>query len=340
MSTATTSLTVNRQFRLAARPVGMPKESDFVLAESPLNAPREGEVLAKAVYLSVDPYMRTKISSVKSYADPLNIGDMMVGLGIAQVLESHNPRFAVADFVLGEWGWQEYAVSDGRTWLKLDSQSAPVSTKLGVLGMPGITAYFGFLEVCQPKADETVVVSGAAGAVGSIVGQIAKLKGCRAIGVTGTDEKVDYLVNELGLDGAFNYKTSADYAATLTELCPQGIDCYFDNVGGAVTDAVLPLMNLFGRVAICGLISEYNADHAGPGPRLLRPILFKQLRVEGLVFARFQSRWSEAVAQITQWLGEGRLKYREEIVDGFTNMPRALIGLLEGQNIGKMLVRV
>jgi len=202
------------------------------------------------------------------------------------------------------------------------------------------TAYFGLLEVCQPQADETVVVSGATGAVGSIVGQIAKLKGCRAIGVTGTDEKVDYLVNELGFDGAFNYKTSADYAAALTELCPQGIDCYFDNVGGAVTDAILPLMNRFGRVAICGLISEYNADRAEPGPRLLRPILLKQLPVEGFVFARFQSRWTEGVAQITQWLGEGRLKYREEIVDGFTKLPRALIGLLKGQNIGKMLVRV
>jgi NADPH-dependent curcumin reductase CurA len=284
--------------------------------------------------------MRTKISSVQSYADQVNIGDVMVGLGIAQVLESHNSRFAVGDFVLGEWGWQEYAVSDGHAWLKLNSQSAPVSTKLGVLGMPGITAYCGLLEVCQPKAGETVVVSGAAGAVGSIVGQIAKIKGCRAIGVTGTDEKVGYLVNELGFDGAFNYKTSKDYAGTLAQLCPNGIDCYFDNVGGPVTDEVLPLMNLFGRVAICGLISEYNADQMEPGPRLLRPILFKQLRVEGFVFARFQNRWTEAVAQITQWLGEGRLKYREEIVDGFTSMPRAFIGLLRGQNIGKMLVRV
>jgi NADPH-dependent curcumin reductase CurA len=305
-----------------------------------LNAPLEGEVLAKAVYLSIDPYMRTKIGSVKSYADHVDIGDMMVGLGIAQVLESHHPGFAVGDFVLAEWGWQEYAVSDGRAWLKLNSQSAPVSTKLGVLGMSGITAYFGLLEVCQPKAGETVVVSAAAGAVGSIVGQIAKLKGCRAIGVTGTDEKVDYLVNELGFDGAFNYNTSADYAATLTPLCPKGIDCYFDNVGGRVTDAILPLMNVFGRVAICGLISEYNADQTELGPRLLRPILFKQLRIEGFVFARFQSRWSEGVAQITQWLDEGRLKYREEIVDGFTSMPRAFIGLLRGQNIGKMLVRV
>jgi NADPH-dependent curcumin reductase CurA len=264
----------------------------------------------------------------------------MVGLGIAQVLESHNPGFAVGDFVLAEWGWQEYAVSDGRAWLKLNSQYAPISTKLGVLGMSGITAYFGLLEVCQPKTGETVVVSAAAGAVGSIVGQIAKLKGCRVIGVTGTDKKIDYLVNELGFDGAFNYNTSADYATTLTQLCPRGIDCYFDNVGGAVTDAILPLMNVFGRVAVCGLISEYNVDQTEAGPRLLRPILFRQLRVEGFVFARFQSRWSEAIAQITQWLGDGRLKYREEIVDGFTNMPLALIGLLRGHNIGKMLVRV
>ena len=339
MSTQTTSPMVNRQFRLATRPIGMPKESDFILTESPLNAPRAGEVMAKAVYLSIDPYMRTKISNTTSYADRVNIGDVMVGLAIAQVLESRNPRFAMGDFVVAEWGWQEYAVSDGRAWLKLDKQPAPVSTKLGVLGMPGITAYFGLLDVCAPKAGETLVVSGAAGAVGSIVGQIAKIKGCRTIGVTGTDEKVDYLVNELGFDGAFNYKASRDYAATLTHLCPNGIDCYFDNVGGAVTDAILPLMNLFGRVAICGLISEYNADGTDYGPRPLRPILFRQLRVEGFVFSRFQDRWSEAVTQITEWLGDGRLKYREEIVDGFTSLPRALIGLLSGHNIGKMLVR-
>jgi NADPH-dependent curcumin reductase CurA len=247
MSIAATAPLVNRQFRLAARPVGMPKESDFVLVESSLSAPGQGEVLAKAIYISVDPYMRSKMSSVSPYPDPIDIGDTMVALGVARVIESHGPAFAAGDLVLGEWGWQEYMVSDGRAWLKLPPHAAPVSTKLGVLGMSGITAYFGLLEVCQPKAGETVVISGAAGAVGSLAGQIAKIKGCRTVGIAGTDAKVEYLVNELGFDAAFNYKTSADYAASLAALCPDGIDCYFDNVGGLITDAVLPQMKPFGR---------------------------------------------------------------------------------------------
>jgi NADPH-dependent curcumin reductase CurA len=331
---------VNRQFRLAARPVGMPKPSDFALTESPLHPPRDGEMLAKAVYISIDPYVRNKISGVTSYTDPIDIGDTMTGLGIGCVVESRNPRFATGDFVLGEWGWREFAVSNGGAWLKLNPQAAPVSARLGVLGMSGITAYFGVVEVCRVKSGDTLVVSGAAGSVGSLVGQMAKIMGCRAIGIAGTDEKVAYLVNELGLDDAFNYKSTADYRAMLKQLCPSGIDCYFDNVGGVITDAVLPLMNPFGRVALCGLMSEYNQSMPEPGPRMLRDILVKQLRVEGFLFSRFQNRWGEAVAQIAQWLSDGKLKSREEIVDGFTNLPQAFIGLLEGRNIGKMLVRL
>ena len=331
---------INRQFTLAARPLGMPKESDFALVESPLSEPGNGEVLAKAVYISVDPYMRARMSGGSAYPDPLDIGDTMVALGIGRVIESQNPAFAAGELVLGEWGWREYSVSDGSRWLKLPPSAAPVSTRLGVLGMPGITAYFGLLDVCRPKAGDTVVVSAAAGAVGSLAGQIAKIKGCRTAGITGTDAKVEYLVNELGFDGAFNYKASADYTNSLTRLCPDGIDCYFDNVGGFVTDAVLPLMKPFGRVALCGLISEYNLDQPEPGPGPLRPILLNQLRMEGFLFTRFQNRWGEALTQIAQWLSEGRLTYREAIVDGFTNLPRALIGLLSGENIGKMLVRL
>lgn len=331
---------VNRQFKLAARPVGMPKESDFALVETPLSAPGEGQALVKTVYLSVDPYMRGRITGVRSYADPVNIGDVMVGGTVGQVVESRHPGFTAGDFVLENWGWQEYAVVEGKTMRKLDPNLAPVSTALGVLGMPGMTAYFGFLEICKPVAGEVVVVSGAAGAVGSLVGQIAKIKGCRVVGIAGTDQKVEWLVNELGFDAAFNYKTSPDYIAKLKELCPQGIDCYFDNVGGAITDAVFPLLNLYGRVSVCGQISMYNLEKPEPGPRLLAFTLVKQLKVEGFIVVRWMNRWSEGITQMAQWLKEGKIQYREEIVNGFGNTVKAFIGMLQGENTGKMLVKV
>ena len=337
---AATLTSVNRQFKLAARPVGMPKESDFALVETPLSAPGEGQALVKTVYLSVDPYMRGRITGVRSYADPVNIGDVMVGGTVGQVVESRHPGFTAGDFVLENWGWQEYAVVEGKTMRKLDPNLAPVSTALGVLGMPGMTAYFGFLEICKPVAGEVVVVSGAAGAVGSLVGQIAKINGCRVVGIAGTDQKVEWLVNELGFDAAFNYKTSPDYIAKLKELCPQGIDCYFDNVGGAITDAVFPLLNLYGRVSVCGQISMYNLEKPEPGPRLLPFVLVKQLKVEGFIVVRWMSRWPEGITQMAQWLKEGKIQYREEIVNGFGNTVKAFIGMLQGENTGKMLVKV
>jgi NADPH:quinone reductase len=337
---AATLTSVNRQFKLAARPVGMPKESDFALVETPLSAPGEGQALVKTVYLSVDPYMRGRITGVRSYADPVNIGDVMVGGTVGQVVESRHPGFTAGDFVLENWGWQEYAVVEGKTMRKLDPNLAPVSTALGVLGMPGMTAYFGFLEICKPVAGEVVVVSGAAGAVGSLVGQIAKNRGCRVVGIAGTDQKVEWLVNELGFDAAFNYKTSPDYIAKLKELCPQGIDCYFDNVGGAITDAVFPLLNLYGRVSVCGQISMYNLEKPEPGPRLLPFTLVKQLKVEGFIVVRWMSRWPEGITQMAQWLKEGKIQYREEIVNGFGNTVKAFIGMLQGENTGKMLVKV
>jgi len=330
---------LTRQFKLAARPVGLPKESDFTLVETPLSAPQPGEVIVKTSYLSVDPYMRGRITGVRTYADPVNIGDIMVGSAVGEVIESRDPSLQPGDFVVGYWGWQDHAVARAAGLQKLNPQLAPVSTALGVLGMPGMTAYFGFLEICHPQAGETVVVSGAAGAVGSLVGQIAKIHGCRAIGIAGADDKIRHLVDDLGFDAAFNYKTVSDYVAKLKELCPQGIDCYFDNVGGDISDAVFTLLNTFGRVSVCGQISQYNLQKPEPGPRLLGQILVRQLKVEGFIVTRFQPRWPQGIAQMAQWIKEGKIKYREEIVAGFEKTPRTFIDMLEGKNTGKMLVK-
>ncbi len=331
---------VVRQFKLAARPVGMPKESDFALVEAHMPAPGEGQVLVKTDYLSVDPYMRGRITGIRSYADPVNIGDVMIGGAVGHVVESHHAGFAAGDFVLGNWGWREYAAVEGQTLHKLNPNLAPISTALGVLGMPGMTAYFGFLEICKPQVGEVVVISGAAGAVGSLVGQIAKIKGCRVVGIAGTEEKVHWLVNDLRCDAAFNYKVCSDFSVKLKEICPSGIDCYFDNVGGAITDAVFPLLNVFGRVSVCGQISMYNLEKPEPGPRLLPYTLVKQLKVEGFIVTRWQSRWGEGIAQMAQWLKEGKIQYREDIVEGFGNTVKAFIGMLQGENTGKMLVKV
>jgi NADPH:quinone reductase len=317
----------------------MPKESDFTLVEAKLPALAAGQALVKTSYISVDPYMRGRITGVRSYADPVLVGDVMAGGSVGQVVESSEPALAVGDFVLGQWGWRDFAIVDQQSARKLDPSLAPVSTALGVLGMPGMTAYFGFLDICDPKAGETVLVSGAAGAVGSLVGQIAKIKGCRAVGIAGADSKIDWLTKDLGFDAAFNYKTTEDYSAKLKELCPNGIDCYFDNVGGAITDAVFPQMTVFGRMSICGQISQYNMEKPEPGPRVLGFILVKQLKVEGFIVTRFQAKWAEGVKQMAQWLREGKLKYREELVEGFENTPRAFIGMLQGDNTGKMLVK-
>jgi len=331
---------MNRQFKLAARPVGMPKESDFSLVESPVPSPADGQVLVKTAFLSVDPYMRGRITGVRTYADPVNIGDVMEGGTVGRVVESKHPGFAPGDFVHSNWGWQEYAAVNGQALRKLDPKLAPVSTALGVLGMPGMTAYFGFLEICKPQAGETALVSGAAGAVGSLVGQIAKIHGCRAVGIAGTDDKVAWLTKELGFDAAFNYKTAGDYATKLKEVCPKGIDCYFDNVGGAITDAVFLQMNTFGRMSICGQISQYNLVKPEPGPRVLGYVLVKQLKVEGFIVSRWASRWPEGITQMAKWLAEGKIQYREDVVEGFENMARAFIGMLQGDNTGKMLVKV
>ena len=318
----------------------MPKESDFRLVSAPMPSPASGQVLLRTLFLSVDPYMRGRMTGIRTYADPVDIGQLMVGGTVGKVVQSTNPQFHAGDVVAGYWGWQEFAVSDGKGLQKLDTSLAPASTALGVLGMPGMTAYFGFLDICQPKPGETVVVSGAAGAVGSLVGQIAKIKGCRAVGIAGTDEKLAWLTGELGFDAAFNYKTTENYVAKLKELCPQGIDCYFDNVGGPVTDAVLPVLNVRARISICGQISQYNSAKPELGVRPYVFLLTKQARAEGFIISQFMNRFPEGIAQMAQWIKEGKLKHREQIVEGFENAPRALIGVLSGDNTGKMLVAI
>jgi leukotriene B4 12-hydroxydehydrogenase/15-oxo-prostaglandin 13-reductase len=331
---------VNRAFVLASRPVGLPKESDFKIAEKPIPELQDGEVLVRALYLSVDPYMRGRISGMKSYAAPVEIGGTIVGGGVAEVVESKNPDYAAGDIVDIYMGWQEYAISNGRGLRKLDPSIAPVSTALGVLGMTGLTAYFGLLDVCDPKPGQTVVVSGAAGAVGSVVGQIAKLKGCHTVGIAGGDDKVEYILSECGFDAAFNYKTTANYAAKLKELCPKGIDVYFDNVGGPLTDAVFTMLNVGARISICGQISQYNNTQVEMGPRLLGALIVARAKVQGFLVSDYAARFGPGLAEMGKWVHEGKIKYREDIVEGFENLPRAFIGLLQGENIGKRLVKV
>jgi hypothetical protein len=333
-------MTTNKQITLAVRPVGFPKESDFRLVEAPVPTPGPGQFLVQSLYLSVDPYMRGRMNAAKSYAPPVELGGVMVGGVVGQVVESRHSRFAAGEIVEGYFGWQQYALSDGAGVRKVDPSLAPISTALGVLGMPGLTAYFGLLEIGKPQPGETVVVSGAAGAVGSLVGQIAKIQGCHVVGIAGTDEKARYVVEELGFDSAFNYKSARNYRAKLKTLCPQGIDVYFDNVGGAITDAVIPLLNVRARLVICGQISQYNLERPEMGPRWLWALIVKQARAEGFLVFQFADRFEEGIRQMAQWLKEGKLKYRESIIEGLENAPRAFIGMLKGENIGKQLVKV
>lgn len=330
---------INRQFVLASRPTGFPLESNFNLLETPLPKLNSGEFLVRAHYLSLDPYMRGRMNDVKSYAAPVQIGEVMTGGVVGEVVESKHPDFNVGDFAAGQFGWQEFAVTDGAGVRKVDSRLAPISTSLGVLGMPGLTAYFGLLDVCDPKPGQTVLVSGAAGAVGTLVGQIAKIKGCRVVGIAGADDKVSYLTDELDFDAAFNYKTDTDYFAKLRALCPKGIDCYFDNVGGEITDAALRLLNLHARVSICGQISQYNLEKPEMGPRLLGLLIVTRSKVQGFLVSDYAPRFSEGLQQMAEWIKTGKLKYHENIIEGFENMPRAFMGMLRGQNIGKQLVK-
>jgi NADPH-dependent curcumin reductase CurA len=316
----------------------MPKPADFDLVESPLPSPKDGEVLCRTIYLSLDPYMRGRISGAKSYAASVEPGQVIVGGTVGEVLESRHSGLTKGDVVLGYDGWQSHAVSKGGGLRKLDPKQAPVSTALGVLGMPGMTAYVGLLDIGQPKPGETVVVSAASGAVGSAVGQIAKIKGARAVGVAGSQDKCDYVVRELGFDACVNYR-KGDLLASLKQACPNGVDVYFDNVGGDVLRAVMQLLNQNARIPLCGMISEYNASESTPGPNL-RPLLFNRALIKGFIVSDHMARMGDFVKDCRGWVRDGRLKYREDVVVGLEKAPEAFIGLLQGRNFGKLLVRV
>lgn len=331
--------TENRRIVLASRPVGVPKPSDFRLERAPIPAPADGECLVRSHYLSVDPYMRGRISGRKSYAEPVGIGEVIVGAAVGEVLESRSDRVAAGQFVTGALGWQEHSCVPANALRAVDSDAAPLSAYLGVLGMPGLTAYYGLLRVAGVKAGETVCVSGAAGAVGSAVGQIARLHGCRAVGIAGGPRKCDWVSGELGFEAAVDYKADG-FGADLRAAVPDGIDVYFDNVGGPVTDAVFHRLNVRSRVAICGQISQYNAVDAPMGPRLLWHFIVKRIRAEGFLVFDFREHDRTALAQMAEWVISGKLQYRETVAQGLENAPSAFIGMLGGANIGKQVVRL
>ncbi|WP_373536432.1 NADP-dependent oxidoreductase [Microcoleus sp.] len=332
------SKSMNQQILLKSYPTGEPKESNFAVVETAIPEPREGEILSSTIYLSLDPYMRGRMSDRESYASPAKLGEVMVGSTVSQVVKSNNPQFSAGDFVLGYGGWQDYAIAQGETLRKLDPNQVPISYALGITGMPGMTAYFALLDIGQPKAGETVVVSAASGAVGAVVGQIAKIKGCRAVGIVGSDEKCDYVVNQLGFDACINRKTQ-DLNSALKAACPKGIDVYVDHTAGPILEAVLQQINLGARIPLVGLISQYNAETPPPGPNLM-PLLVKRALIKGFLVGDYQQRHEEFINDMSQWLQAGKLKYREDIVKGLENAPRAFIGLLQGANFGKLIVQV
>jgi NADPH-dependent curcumin reductase len=329
---------VNRQILLKSRPEGPPGLDNFELTQAPIPEPGEGEVLMRTLYLSLDPYMRGRMSAAQSYAKPAAVGQPMVGGTVGEIVKSRNPKFSAGDIVVGHGGWQEYALSSGAGLRKLDPAAAPVSTALGVLGMPGMTAYVGLLEIGQPKPSETVAVAAASGAVGSAVGQIAKIKGCRAVGIAGGAEKCRFVVQELGFDACVDHR-APDFAQQLAAACPKGVDVYFENVGGAVQHTVWPLLNDFARVPVCGVIAQYSATSPMPGPDTVT-ILRKRLLLRGFIVSDFAAKQSDFLRDAGEWVRSGRLKYREDIVGGLERAPASFLGLLQGKNFGKMLVRV
>jgi NADPH-dependent curcumin reductase CurA len=333
-------MTTNHQVRLGARPVGVPKRSDWQFTEEAVPEPKDGELVVKVRYISLDPAMRGWMNEGKSYIRPVAIGEVMRAGGAGQVVASKHPKFQVGDTVAGGFGVQEYAVSDGKGVQKVDTNFARLTTYLGVLGMPGMTAYFGLLDVGKPKAGDTVVVSGACGAVGSVVGQIAKIKGCRVIGIAGGADKCSLLTGEFGFDAAIDYKAT-DVKAALKEHCPKGIDVYFDNVGGEILDAALARLALHARIVICGAISQYNNTTPVTGPANYLSLLVNRASMTGMVVFDYADRYGEAAREMAQWIAQGKLKAREDVVGGGIGaFPESLLRLFRGENTGKLVLEV
>jgi len=331
-----------QQIVLAQRPVGMPKPTDFRVEAAPMPKPEYGQALVRVIYLSVDPYMRGRISGAVSYAKGVDPGDVMVGGAVGQVVESKAPGLKAGDFVEGPMGWRSHVVLPAGQLRKLDPAVAPISTANGVLGMPGMTAYFALLDVCQPRAGDTVVVSAASGAVGQVVGQIARIAGCRVVGIAGGAKKCAFVRDELGFDAAVDYKAEKDLGAALKEAAPRGVDVYFDNVGGEIHDTVMTQINLNARIVVCGTIATYNnkPGEGDTGPRQLRRLLVNRARIQGFLVFDYLHRYPEGLARMAAWVRDGKVKYREDFVDGLAKAPDALIAVLEGRNFGKMNVRV
>lgn len=335
----------NKQILLASRPTGMATLDNFKIVDTEVPKLNDGEFLIRTKYLSVDPYQRGRMTDRKSYIAPFALNAVITGGVIGEVIESRSDLFSQGDLVVGHLGWQLYSNLNAEQARqaeirKVDSRIAPVTTALGILGMPGLTAYFGLLDIGRPESGETVVVSGAAGAVGTVVCQIAKLNGCRVVGIAGSDQKNKYLVDELGVDAAINYKTSTDIAKAVGNACPNGVDVYFDNVGGEVSDSVMTLISKKARVVICGQIALYNLEKMDIGPRVQPYLLINSALMQGFIITEYESRFVEGIIQLSQWLAAGKIKYVENVVEGFENTPQAFLGLFTGDNLGKQLVRV
>ena len=329
---------LNKQVLLASRPQGAVTEANFRFVEVPVGKPAPGEVLVRNEWLSLDPYMRGRMSDAKSYAKSTEIGEVMVGQTVGEVVESNDPNFKSGDKVLTPLGWQLYGIASAKELTRIDAKRAPASSYLGILGMPGITAWFGLFEIGQPKPGNTIVVSAASGAVGSVVGQLAKIKGCQVVGIAGGKTKCGYVVKDLGFDACVDYK-AGNLLADLREHCPKGVDVNFENVGGMVLDTVLRVMNLRSRIVVCGLIAEYSATEPY-GYKMLRSVLVNRIKMQGMIVFDWKDRYGEALKGLSGYLTEGKLKYRESIVDGIDNAPKGLIALLKGDNFGKQLVKL
>jgi len=331
---------MNRQILLHSRPVGKPTAANFSFVDAPAVKAQEGELVVKAKYFSVDPYMRGRMSDAKSYVAPFEVNKPIGGGAVGVVTESRDPHFNVGDAVVGYLQWQEVQAVTAKSVTKLDQSIAPLSYYLGILGMPGLTAYFGLLDIGKPLAGQTVVVSGAAGAVGVVVGQIAKIRGCRVIGIAGSDEKNAYLLKELKFDAVINYNTTANMDEAVAKACPAGVDVYFDNVGGTISDAVLANINTGARIIICGQISSYNDTDVPVGPRPQITLVKKSALMQGFTVNNYAARFPEGVKQLAAWYAEGKLKYEETVTTGFEHLPEAFLGLFESKNTGKSLVEI